>query len=89
MDATEEDLVLTNYYTGVPAHYLKESIIVNGGDPDALELTSERTFGSQHEAEAWKMIWSAGQGVRTIGEISSAADIVAELKLGYEASVSR
>ena len=89
VDATEEDLVLTNYYTDVPAHHLEESIIANGGDPDAMELTAERTFGSQHEAEVWKMIRSAGQGVRSIGEISSAADIIAELKLGYEASVLR
>ena len=89
VDATEEDLVLTNHYTGVPAHYLKASIVANGGDPDSMELTSDRSYDSQHEAEAWKMIWSAGQGVRTIEDTSSVADIVAELKLGYAAAEAR
>ena len=89
VEATEEDLVLTNHYTGVPAHYLKQSIIANGGDPDALAMSSERSYGNQHEAEAWKMIWSAGQGVRAIDRIATAAEIVQSLRAGYEAAMRR
>ena len=76
------DLRLTNLFTGANAYYLKDSIINNGLDPDNLQ-TNEKGFnisGSQDKINAWKDIWSAGQGVGFSKEIQSLEEIAIALE---------
>jgi nitronate monooxygenase len=87
VDSTEEDLILTGHFTGVPANYLRPSIVNAGLDPDALATRSEIRFDHRNnpetETKAWRDIWAAGQGVRNITRIQSVADVVAELRTDY------
>ncbi len=88
VDTTEEDIICTAHFTGVQANYLKPSIIKAGIDPESLGVRAEKKFDSRgaenQETKAWRDIWSAGQGTRAIKRVMSAAELVAELKLGYE-----
>lgn len=79
------DLRLTNLFTGADAYYLKDSIINNGLDPDNLD-SNESGFnisGSQDKINAWKDIWSAGQGVGFSSKIQSVKEITLELEDEY------
>ena len=93
IDSTEEDIQLTAHFTGVPAHYLRPSIVRAGLDPTQLGVRAEKKFDSKgdpksDETKAWRDIWSAGQGVRSITKVVPAAALVAELKAGYDGSNS-
>ncbi|MDX2143730.1 MAG: nitronate monooxygenase [Rhodospirillaceae bacterium] len=90
VDCTEDDIICTAHFTGVPANYLKPSIVKAGLDPAQLGVRPEKKFDSRGaadgEAKAWRDIWSAGQGVRSIKSVLTAAELVAELKRGYDAA---
>ena len=80
------DLRLTNLFTGANAYYLKDSIINNGLDPDNLE-TNDKGFnisGSQDKINAWKDIWSAGQGVGFSNKIQTIEEITVELEKEFK-----
>ncbi len=86
VESTEEDLILTAHFTGVPANYLRPSIEAAGIDPEKLGVREEKKFnsrGSDSETKAWRDIFSAGQGLRTIDRVQSVADLVGELKAEY------
>ena len=87
--ATEEDILLSTYFTGVAGNYLKPSIVAAGLDPDALEHRTTRDFSSRHEGQAWKDIWSAGHGVRQVHAIAPVADVVRDLKQDYDIARQR
>jgi nitronate monooxygenase len=40
-------------------------------------------FGSAGDAKAWKDIWGAGQGVGTIDDVPSTAELIARMKQEY------
>lgn len=88
VETTEEDIICTAHFTGVPANYLKPSIVKAGLDPAQLGTRADKKFDSRgsadQETKAWRDIWSAGQGVGAIKSILSAADLVTELKAGYD-----
>jgi nitronate monooxygenase len=84
VDASADDIVLTPYFTGVPAHFLLPSIIEAGIDPVELANASgELKFDDDDEHKAWKDIWSAGKGVDGIHEILPVAELVAGLQRAY------
>ena len=88
--ATLEDLVLTKALTGADAYYLRESIVAAGLDPHAV--TGQKKGGwtnPQGQRQAWKDIWSAGQGVETIRAVEPAAAIVARLAAEYAAALAK
>jgi len=81
VDATAEDVVLTPYFTGIPAHFLLPSIEEAGIDPaELVNATGEIKFEGDDDHKAWKDIWSAGKGVDRIQEIMPVAKLVDELK---------
>lgn len=93
IEATIDDLVLTDAVTGVKAYWLRESLIKEGMDPDALEETSQSldfSHGNQAEIrrQRWRKIWSAGQGVGQIDKIQSVADLVGELSRQYHTAMA-
>jgi nitronate monooxygenase len=90
VEATEDDIICTAHFTGVPANYLRPSIVNAGLDPTQLSVRAEKKFDSRgsdgKETKAWRDIWSAGQGVRATKNIQSVAEIVRHFKAGYDAA---
>ena len=86
IEATFDDLVLSNALTGADAYYLRASLKKMGVDPDDpgskhhVDLSS-----SQSQIKAWRDIWSAGHGVGAVQTTAPAADIISELAAEYEA----
>jgi len=91
VDSDSDDIVYSNFYTGVHGNYLKGSIRNAGMDPDKLPDSdpSKMNFGSTGEARAWKDIWGCGQGIGVIREVVSTADLVARLKREYSEARER
>ncbi len=87
VDATADDIVLTPYFTGIPAHFLLPSIRAAGIDPAELQNSSGAIkFDADDSAvSAWKDIWSAGKGVDRIHAIESVAQLVADLRRDFAA----
>ncbi|MFX4226795.1 MAG: NAD(P)H-dependent flavin oxidoreductase [Porticoccaceae bacterium] len=86
IDSCAGDIVYSSLFTGVKGNYLRGSIAAAGLDPDHLPEGDiarmdfeEMTQGSK----AWKDIWGAGQGVGSISDLVSAADVVGELAHQY------
>jgi len=88
VDATSDDIVYTNLFTGVHGNYLAQSIRAAGLDPANLPESdpSKMNFGGDTAAKAWKDIWGCGQGIGAIREVVWAADLVARLKGEYQES---
>ncbi|HEX6959606.1 MAG TPA: nitronate monooxygenase family protein [Ferrovibrio sp.] len=90
VDTAASDIVYSSLFTGVHGNYLKPSIAKAGLDPDNLPEAdkSKMSFGSggSSKSKAWRDIWGAGQGVGSIDDIPSVADLVARLKREYDAA---
>ncbi|MEH6937810.1 nitronate monooxygenase [Bacillus sp. JJ664] len=92
VDSTQDDIVLTDAFSGVKANMLIPSIVKAGLDPALLKKKDKVEFDSmknETSAKAWKEIWSAGHGVGAITKISSAADIISELEVEYNEAVQK
>lgn len=91
VDSGADDLVLTPYFTGVPANYLKASVEQAGIDPRELNRANpEIQFDNEEKrSKAWRDIWSAGQGVGSVERVLSTAELIAELEDGYREAVAR
>jgi len=87
IDARAADIVYTPAISGVPANFLRPSIVAAGLDPDNLPPHGNMDMGN--EARAWKNVWSAGQGVGGITEELPAGDLVARLGEEYRAACAR
>lgn len=89
-DSTAADIVYTPYFTGVPGNYLKPSIHASGLDPEALPHAdkSAMNFGSTR-VKPWKDVWGAGQGVGTIPDVPTVADVVNRLSHEYRDARAR
>ena len=85
-ESNSDDIVYSNFYTGIHGNYLKGSIKNAGMDPDNLPVSdpSKMNFGGgENAAKAWKDIWGCGQGIGAIKEVMSTADMVARFKREY------
>jgi nitronate monooxygenase len=78
------EIVYTSAISGLPANFMRPSIIANGVDLDALDTLALRTRPALPDGvRAWKHIWSAGHAVGTIDDIPTVADLVARLETEY------
>ncbi|HMN72688.1 MAG TPA: nitronate monooxygenase family protein [Rhodoblastus sp.] len=93
VDASAEDIVYTNLFTGVHGNYLRPSIVSAGLDPDNLPVSdpSKMNFGSggNTKAKAWKDIWGSGQGVGAVKAVVPVAEMVDRLEREYLAAKKR
>ena len=82
IDAGTDDIVYTASISGVPANFLKESLIKSGIPPEMWKMSNKVDFGKEldSEAKAWSTIWSAGQGVATIKDTLPTAELITRLK---------
>ena len=86
VDSNANDIVYSNYFTGIHGNYLKPSITKSGLDPDNLPDAdkSKMDFGAAATgAKAWKDIWGSGQGIGAIKEIAPIAKITDRLEKEY------
>ena len=89
VDSNSDDIVYSNFYTGILGNYLKGSIRNAGMDPDNLPQSdpSKMNFGTAggdaRAAKAWKDIWGCGQGIGAIKQVMPAAELIARLKREY------
>ena len=92
--SNSDDIVYSNFYTGIHGNYLKGSIKNAGMDPDNLPQSdpSKMNFATgegSNSAKAWKDIWGCGQGIGAVKEITATADYVARLKREYAEAKAR
>jgi nitronate monooxygenase len=87
VDATADDIVYSNLFTGVHGNYLKPSIRAAGLDPEHLPEAdpSKMNFGGD-AAKAWKDIWGCGQGIGLIKKIQGAGELIDQIAADYEAA---
>ncbi len=78
------DILYTPAISGVNANFLTPSIVAAGLDP--ANLPTHTKMDMQNEARAWKDVWSAGQGVGSIEDIPSTAQLCARLGEEYRAA---
>ncbi|MGJ7913300.1 NAD(P)H-dependent flavin oxidoreductase [Neobacillus sp. LXY-1] len=86
VESTQEDIILTDAFSGVKANMLKPSIRKAGLDPEQLVKKEKVDFNDMQKetnAKAWRDIWSAGHGVGAINRIETAADIITRLETEY------
>ena len=93
IDSKASDIVYTSLFTGVHGSYLKGSIENAGLDPDQLPDADKSTMnfssGGNTHKKAWRDIWSAGQGVGSMNDIPTVADLVTRMEQEYRDSVTR
>lgn len=87
VEATQEDIVLTDAFSGVMCNMLKPSIVKAGLDPEQLVKKDKVNFDNMQRetnSKAWRDIWSAGHGVGAINKIESVAEIIDHLEVEYK-----
>ena len=87
--SNSDDIVYSNFYTGILGNYLRGSIRNAGMDPDNLPQSdpSKMNFATgegANAAKAWKDIWGCGQGIGAIREVTPAAALVTRFKREYD-----
>ena len=80
------DIVYTPNISGVHANFLRPSVVAAGLDPD--KLPPHGSLDMNNEAKAWKNVWSAGQGVGSIHDVPSAAELCGILAREYAAAIA-
>lgn len=86
VDGTANDIVYSNYFTGIHGNYLKPSIKASGLDPDNLPVAdpSKMDFNqATGGAKAWKDIWGAGQGIGAVKAIEPVSAVITRLEREY------
>lgn len=81
------DILYTPVFSGINANYLKNSVLAAGIDPDGLHGSQnggkDDLFAGQNKPKAWKDVWSAGQGIGTIHDIPTVAELVGRMRREY------
>ncbi|TWD55592.1 nitronate monooxygenase [Agrobacterium vitis] len=92
VEGSADDIVYSNYFTGVHGNYLKSSIKASGLDPDHLPEAdpSKMDFeAATTGAKAWKDIWGCGQGIGAIKSVQPVSALVGRLESEYHAAKAR
>ncbi|MFA5630554.1 MAG: nitronate monooxygenase [Porticoccaceae bacterium] len=83
VECESRDIITTAFFTGVSANYLVPSIVRSGLDPEEIREGKAAIDVGSGGTKAWKDVWSGGQGVFATKQISTTAEIVAELAEEY------
>lgn len=81
------DIVYTAAISGVHGNFLRPSIDAAGATDIDL-AASTKQLNLNHEKRAWKNVWSAGQGVGSIDDIPTTADLCLRLVREYREAMS-
>lgn len=83
------DLMYTGAVAGVPANWLRQSIIDNGIDPENMPQPSGRGMSHDHLPDGvrpWATLFSAGQGIDLIEDIPTVNELCKRLRAEYIAA---
>lgn len=84
VESAAADIVYTPAFTGVHGNYLRRSIEASGLDPENLQPLDEVSIGTRDSRpKRWKDIWGAGQGVGSIADVPTVAELVDRLIVEY------
>lgn len=87
VDSVAGDVVNSDVFTGISANYLRGSIEGAGLDPEDLRPTGSAGLdvsdGAQSGPRPWRDIWGSGQGIGSVAEVMSVADVVGRLADEY------
>ena len=83
------EIIYTASVSGIPANWMVGSLEAAGITKDMWDQKAKADFGAEHEAKAWKNLWSAGHGVATIDDNPPAAELIARLKQELRAALQR
>jgi nitronate monooxygenase len=92
VESSADDIVYTSLFSGVAANFLRESVKRTGLDPDHLPASDKAKMSfseGSHEFKAWRDVWSAGQSVGGVDEVSPVGALVDRLAAEYEAARAR
>lgn len=86
-----EDIIHTPAVSGIPANFMKTSLLANGYKMEQLLATGDSSnLGAaltvSEEARAWKTVWSAGHGVSAIHDVPTVAALVDRIETEYNAA---
>ena len=79
IDSGTREIVYTASVSGIPANWMVGSLEAAGITREMWDQKGKADFGAEHEAKAWKNLWSAGHGVATIHDNPPAAELIARL----------
>lgn len=82
LEATAEDIVYSDLFSGVHANYLTASIVRAGLDPANLPPRAQGAFDSS-APKAWKDVWGCGQGVGLLKTSPPARERIQQLVVEY------
>lgn len=88
VDSSLDDVMTTRAFTGLPANFLRPSVLRSGLDPQALDETvsvqeARRRFGGGSEGatiQRWADLWSAGHSVSGVDRIDAMSQVVSALR---------
>lgn len=90
IDSAAEDIVYSSLFSGISGNYLRRSIAESGFDPDCLPTADKSTMnfgaGGNMDKKVWKDILAAGQGVGSITDVPTVADLVERMRAEYDAA---
>lgn len=81
------DVIYTKGVNGLPASWLKESLMSIGLDPENLYIPENRSTDHLPQGiTPWRDIWSGGQGIGLIKDVPTVSELVDRLKEEYLAA---
>jgi nitronate monooxygenase len=84
------DIVYTPAISGVAGNFMRQSLIANGLDPDNLPPKPEMNMSREaRDKRAWKHVWSAGQGIGSIQDVPTTAELCARMKREYAEALAQ
>ncbi|WP_226536326.1 NAD(P)H-dependent flavin oxidoreductase [Fictibacillus halophilus] len=89
IESTLEDLIYTDAISGINGNYLLPSLQKAGFDMENLRKKEIDLSFSESKAKAWKDIWSAGQGVGNVKNVSTVKKIIEELAAEYNKALTK
>lgn len=94
LHSSMDDVLATRAFTGLPANFLKPSIVRVGLNPDDLDETvsvqaAREKFGGGSESaviQRWADLWSAGHSVSGVNALPPAAELVRSMQVEFNAA---
>ena len=87
VEAMAEDVLYTDAIAGMPASFLRQSIIANGLDPDRLPpLRGHHRPDLPEGVRAWKTVYSGGHSTGLIEDVPSVAELVERMAAEFAAA---
>lgn len=87
VDGGVDDLVYTDRLSGIGCNWLRPSLARHGIVPEEMPLKAPDVSSlTDSNTRMWRDLWTAGQGIATIHDAPSVAEIVARMVAEYRAA---